>query len=358
MKQIMFFHPSPEWDGLARVFVEAGHALAARGVTVGIACPPASDVASGCTAFDLLPFEPRESWFGDTMRFATMVREFRANTVVVAGDEAHALAAWALRRNGRGTAVLRRMPTGIVSPVTFRTRLAVRLAPTWFMHSSAAEATASAPVKGLRGRIVADLAIDPAQFDRVLASPTPIGTTTIAIVTDPDARRATAAALRTIAAMRSRGHPIRALLIGTPPDANEVRVHATALGLGDALALVGDPIDRAPLLAAADLVWVAADHDDGGIAVLDAMALRRPVISTRGAMAERYIRHGETGMIVDREDAMANAATLTHLLDDPAQLDRLADVAGVDARARRTLSTVADAIMTVLDQATAARVAA
>jgi Glycosyl transferases group 1 len=357
MTQIVFFHPLPAWDGLARVFVEAGLALKARGTNVAVACPPASEAASGCAALDILPFESRESWFTDAIRFASVVREYRADAVVVTGDDAHVLAAWALRRNARG-AVIRRMPTGVITPVTFRTRLAVRLAPTWFMHSSATEATASAPVTGLRGRIVADLAIDAAQFEFVVAAPTPIGTTTVAIVTDPEAHRATAAALRTIATMRQRGHPIRTLLIGTPPDANEVRVHATALGLGDAITLVGDPIDRAPLLAAADLVWVAADHDDGGIAVLDAMALGRPVVSTRGAMAERYLRHGETGVIVDRDDASATAATLTELLADPAQLARLAEAGSVDVRARRTLSSVADALQGVLEQATSAQAAA
>ena len=357
MKQLVFFHPEAAWDGLARVYVEAGRALAARGHKVAVACPPASEVAAGCGSLDLLPFETRDSWLADTMRVATMLKEYRANVVVVAGDDAHVLAAWALRRNGRG-ALIRRMPTGVVTPATLRTRLAVRLAPTWFMHSSAAEAKASEPVKGLRGRIVADLAIDPAMFERVAASPTPIGTTTIAIITDPEADRATAAALRTVATMRSRGHPVRAIVIGTPPDANEVRVHATALGLGDAIALVGNPVERAGLLAAADVVWVAADHDDGGMGVLDAMALGRPVVAIRGAMAERYLRHGETGMIVDREDSFATAATFTQLLADPARLERMAEAARTEAQGRRTLSSVADAISGVLDQATMAQVAA
>jgi glycosyltransferase involved in cell wall biosynthesis len=357
MSRIVFYHPSPDWDGLARVYLEVGKALAARAVAVAVACPAFSDVAAACGLLDVLPVDDRGSWFADGARLSTTLREYGSDAIVVAGDDAQLTAAWAVRRFGRG-AVFRRMRTGVASPVTLRTRAAVRLAPTWFVHSSAAEAKASEPVKRLRGRIIADLAVDPTQFERVIPAPTPIGTSTIAIVTDQESQRATAAALRTVAAMRTRGHPVRAMLLGIPHDINEVRVHATALGLGDSLVLLGNPVDRAALLAAADLVWVAADHDDGGIAVLDAMALGRPVIATRGTMAERYVRHGETGVIAERDDALASAAVITLLQSDTAQLTRLGETARDELLARRGLSAVCDAFMAVLDNAGAAQAAA
>ncbi len=357
MSRIVFYHPAPEWDGLARVYLEVGKALAARAVTVAIACPDESDVAAACGVFEILPVENRGTWFSGGNRLAATLREFVCDAIVVAGDDAQLLAAWAIRRSKRG-AVFRRMRTGIASPVTLKTRLAVRLAPTWFVHSSQAEARASEPMKKLRGRLIADLAVDPLQFERVIAAPTPIGTSTIAIVTDPESQRATAAALRTVAAMRSRGHPLRALLIGTPHDVNEVRVHATSLGLGDSLTILGDPVDRAPMLAAADLVWVAADHDDGGIATLDAMALGSTVVATRGTMAERYVRHGETGVIAERDDALASAALITLLQSDPSHITRMGDAAQADVRARRGLSAVSEAYMSVLSEAAAAQVAA
>lgn len=357
MSRVVFFHPSPEWDSLARVYLETGKALAARGVTVGIACPAGSPVAAACAVFDRLPFDDRGAWFSDGLRLAPLLRDYGCDATIVAGDDAHLVAAWAVRRSGRG-AVLRRIGSGTEAPVTVRTRLAVRLAPTWFIHSTATEAQASEPVNKLRGRIVADLAIDPLQFDRVVAAPTPLGTSTFAIVTNRDAQRATAAALRTIAAMRTRGHPINTLLVGALHDVNEVRVHATALGFGDAVVFPGDPVDRAAMLAAADLVWVVAEHDDGGLAVLDAMALGRPVIVTRGTMAERFVRDGDTGMIVERDDALATAAAITLLGADAISMTRLAEMAKADVRARRGLSLVADALMTVLQDAAAAQVAA
>ncbi len=357
MSRLVFFHPSPEWDGLARVYAEIGTALAARGVSVAMVCPPGSAVASGGGILDILPFEDRGAWFGDGIRLGSLLREFGSDAVVVAGDQAQLMAAWAVRRAGRG-AVFRRMRTGVASPVTMTTRLAVRLAPTWFVHSSAADSKAAEPVKRLRGRIIADIAIDPGRFERVIAAPTPIGTITIAIVTDAESQRATASALRTVAAMRTRGHAIRVLLLGTPRDVNEVRVHATAIGLGDAFALLGSPVDRAPLLAAADLVWVAADHDDGAIAVLDAMALGKAVIATRGTMAERYLQHGETGVIAERDDALASAALITLLQADAGHLRRMGENAKADVLARRGLSAVSEAFTAVLHEAAVAQVAA
>ena len=357
MSRLVFFHPSPLWDGVARVYVEIGRALAARGVTAAMVCPGGSTVASACTGLEVLPFDARGAWLSDARRLGVLLREYGADAVMVANESQQLQAAVAVRRSGRGV-VLRRMMADAASALTFRTRLAVRMAPTWFVHSSAADARAAAPVKQLRGRIVADLAVDPLQFERVIAATKPLGTSTIAVVTDPGSQRATAAALRSIAAMRRRGHPIRTLLLGTPHDVNEVRVHATALGLGDDLVLAGDPIDRAPLLASADIVWVTADRDDGGLAVLDAMSLGCPVVATRGTIAEKYVKHGETGLLADRDDAFASAALVTLLRSDPAQMARLSEAAKVEVRARRGLSSVADAIMGALDNASVPQAAA
>ena len=105
-------------------------------------------------------------------------------------------------------------------------------------------------------------------------------------------------------------------------------------------------------------MWVAADHDDGGIAVLDAMALGCAVVTTRGTMAERYVKNEETGLIAERDDALASAALITLLQSDPSQLQRIGGMAQADVRARRGLSAVCEAFMTVLNDAAVAQVAA
>lgn len=357
MTRVVLYHPDAHWSALARVYLEMGRALSTRGVTVAMACPAVSDVASAAMPLEILPVSPRGSWWADGTRLGQLLRDYGADAVVAADDEAQLVAAWAVRRAGRGV-VIRRMREGVTVPETVSARLAVRLAPTWFMHSAEADAAVDMPVPRLRGRFAANIAIDPSAFDRVVAAPTPIGTITITLVTDPVSTRATAAALRAIAALRARGHPLRALLIGHPHDVNEVRVHATALGLGDSVTLLGDPVDRAPLLAASDLVWVTANHDDGSLATLDAMALGRPVLVTRGTTPERFVRNGQTGIVLDPDDAFASAASVTHLLGDSPYLDRLGEAARQEVRSNGAQTLLADRIVSAVKKAVSSQAAA
>lgn len=75
-------------------------------------------------------------------------------------------------------------------------------------------------------------------------------------------------------------------------------------------------------------------------------------------MAERYVKHGDTGIIAERDDALATAALVTLIRADPAQLGRMCDAAQAELQARRGLSAVADAIAMVLQDAAVAQVAA
>ena len=115
----------------------------------------------------------------DGMRLSRDVaRLFGCDAVVVAGDEAHLM-----RRLGGAP----RGPRCGVSSRADRYRdphhaahAARRAARTDVVRSQLQppRRRPPEPVKRLRGRIIADLAIDPAQFDRVVAAPTPIGTST------------------------------------------------------------------------------------------------------------------------------------------------------------------------------------
>jgi glycosyltransferase involved in cell wall biosynthesis len=88
------------------------------------------------------------------------------------------------------------------------------------------------------------------------------------------------------------------------------------------------------------------------------MALGCTVVATRGTMAERYVKNGETGLIAERDDALASAALITMLQADPAHRQRIGEGAQADVRSRRGLSAVCEAFMTVLNDAAVAQVAA
>jgi glycosyltransferase involved in cell wall biosynthesis len=356
---IVLYHPHAAWTGSGRVALELARGLIASGHDVRLACPGGSESGRAVAAagVSLLHAERFGTWVAEAERLASALREQTADAVIVTDDRDQFVAAWAVRRVGYG-AVLRRMRTGARTPSGLRVRVAMRMAPTWYVHTSAADARAAGPAPGARGRIVADIGVNPAAFAHVVPARVSGGGMLVALVSDTLSPTATASAIRAVASARQRGVPLRLVLLGTLADANEVRVHATAVGLGESAAIVGDPLDRAALLAAADLVWVVADHDDGAIAVLEAQALRRPVLVARGTMGERYVQHARTGMVLERDDALANAGVLAELCAQPASLAELASHGHAAVLERKGVSASVDAVTRALAGVTLRPVAA
>jgi glycosyltransferase involved in cell wall biosynthesis len=313
--RLLAVFPAPAWSVEARVQLDLLVGLARRGVGVVVATPRGGTVAQAAEAAGLpvTPHEPGEAgWLrhGGLLAEAMVAHDVDA---LLVGDEAtHLAAARAVRQAGRGV-IFRRVPTGAPLARSLRTRVAARLAPTWLVHATAADAEGSARIATVRGRVVAPLGVDGVALRRVPPLAAPLGVRTLVLVVDRDARRATSAAIRAVAALRRHGHPWRVVVLGTPHDENELRVHATAVGLGDACAVVGAPPVTAALVGGADIVWVVADHDAGGVAVLEAMALGRPLLVARGTLGERFVDHPHTARVVDKDDALANAALLAAL---------------------------------------------
>lgn len=336
MTRVVAVLPSPAWSVDARVVLELLRGLARHGLGVAVATPAQGAVAQGAArmALPVVPHDPGDAgWLRTGAALGALAREHDAAALLVADEATHLAAARGVRVAGGGI-VVRRVASGAPLATSVRTRLAARLAPTWLVHATPAEAEGSARIAAVRGRVVVPLSVDTAALRAVPPLAVPLGTRALVLVTDRGARRATGAAVRAVAALRRRGHPWRVTVVGAPYDENELRVHGTAVGLGDALALAGEPVDRAALVAGADAVWVVADHDEGGVAVLEAMALGRPVLVTRGTLGERYVDHPLTGLVVERDDDLGNAALLAMLDDDDAAREALGDAARLDHDAR------------------------
>jgi glycosyltransferase involved in cell wall biosynthesis len=115
--------------------------------------------------------------------------------------------------------------------------------------------------------------------------------------------------------MLSPRHPeLRLILVGVGSTDEDLQMHVAALGLTGIVSFLGSRDDELAVLSAADLGWVIADHDTGAFAALDLMALRVPVLVTRGIIAQRYIVDGSTGILLPPADAPSIAATIASLL--------------------------------------------
>ena len=86
---------------------------------------------------------------------------------------------------------------------------------------------------------------------------------------------------------------------------------------------VGRRDDALAFLAAADVVVNPSDVEGLPLAVLEAMALARPVVATAVGGVADLIRDGDTGKLVGPGDSRALADAVTELLVDPEGASRL-----------------------------------
>jgi glycosyltransferase involved in cell wall biosynthesis len=88
----------------------------------------------------------------------------------------------------------------------------------------------------------------------------------------------------------------------------------------------------AAVMAAFDVAVVPSRQEAFGIAVVEFMRMRIPVIASRAGGLVELVRDGETGLVLDRLDDQAIAAAITRLAADPALGRRLADNAAAFAQ--------------------------
>lgn len=137
--------------------------------------------------------------------------------------------------------------------------------------------------------------------------------------------------LRAIALLRERGVTARLEIVGGGPREDELRALATELGLGDALRLAGpqgragvdDALGRAQVFALPCRREADGDEDNLPVAILEAMQLGIPVVTTPVAGIPEAIIDGRSGLVVAQDDAAALADAIERLLGDAALREQL-----------------------------------
>ncbi|HEX7786538.1 MAG TPA: glycosyltransferase family 4 protein [Methylomirabilota bacterium] len=131
--------------------------------------------------------------------------------------------------------------------------------------------------------------------------------------------------LRAVALLRARIPDVQVRIVGRGPEWAAVsRLHAE-MGLGEAVALLGD-LSRERLAeeyANASLFCLPSVQEGFGIVFLEAMAAELPVVACRIAAVPEVVRDGVTGLLVPPRDPGALAEALERLIDDRALARRL-----------------------------------
>ena len=137
--------------------------------------------------------------------------------------------------------------------------------------------------------------------------------------------------LSAIKLLVSEGRAVRLRLVGDGPDRKELEQRLAKEGLRDSVVLVGAMNQDRILefLQTADAVVLASFAEGIPVALMEAMAMEIPCISTSVAGIPELISSGITGLLVAPSDDGQLAAAIKRLMDDPHLRQRL----GASARA-------------------------
>ena len=148
--------------------------------------------------------------------------------------------------------------------------------------------------------------------------------------------------LEAIASLRS-GRDVRGLLVGDGPYAEVIRSRIRDLRLESAIVMPGHREDVANILTAMDVFAFPSTANEGvPQAVLQAMAMRRPIVAARVGGIPEVVRDGETGLLVSAGDPSALARGISRILGDAPAAERWVMAAEDLVRAEYTLEVMLD----------------
>ncbi len=160
--------------------------------------------------------------------------------------------------------------------------------------------------------------VDCRWFDPMLANAIPPGSgaaiTTVGRLTRTKGYRVLLQAMRRVLQAVPEA---RLFLCGSGEEEDTLRHETAALGLTPSVTFAGFVADVRATLARADIFVMPSVSEGLGVAVLEAMAMGRPVVaSATGGLPEAVV-DGETGLLVPPGEPAALAEALVSLLRDP-----------------------------------------
>jgi len=137
--------------------------------------------------------------------------------------------------------------------------------------------------------------------------------------------------VRALPAVAAQIPSTRVVLVGDGAERGRLDALACALGVGARLDLAGEVFGVTTHLAAADVLAVPSRNEGMGRVMVEAMALRIPVVATAVGGIPDVVVDGECGRLVAPEDADAFSAALIELGRDEALRRKLGEAAEVRA---------------------------
>lgn len=119
-----------------------------------------------------------------------------------------------------------------------------------------------------------------------------------------------------VAKLKDRKPSVCLLIIGDGVERANIERRAAQLGIAKRVHVTGFQHDVRPFVSACDCMVIASIAvETFSIAVLESMAMSKPVISTRIGGVEEQIEHGVSGLIYEKGDIDALAAHIESMAD-------------------------------------------
>jgi N-acetyl-alpha-D-glucosaminyl L-malate synthase BshA len=115
----------------------------------------------------------------------------------------------------------------------------------------------------------------------------------------------------------------RLVMVGNGPDRAELERSVENQGLSDVVDFLGERHDLVALLSAADLFLLPSAQESFGMAAMEAMACRTPVVASRVGGVPEVIEDGVTGFLCELDDVEGMTERGVALLTDAGLHDRM-----------------------------------
>jgi glycosyltransferase involved in cell wall biosynthesis len=354
--KILHVDTEKSWRGGEQQLLYLVEGLMERGITCAVACTGESSLMARCRERGIKVHRLSGNQLADTFRLAIIGRRYdiihahtaRAQNICTASKVFH----------GKPVVYTRRidyMPSR--DPFT---RLKYRLT-----DATVAVSRAVADVLeryGLKGVKVIHSVVDPNMLSRVntekveairkeLPADRIVGT-----VSALTPQKNIPLFLRSAELLLKKHEGVAFLIVGDGPLMDDVKKKARELGIHRRLLLAGFKRDVQNYIKALDVFVLTSDNEGFSGALLQAMLLRVPVVSTTAGGAEEVIVNGETGFVVPRGDPTAIADAVSRLLEDEELRRRIVSRAYSTVVENFTVGRMVEAYTRVYGEVTGGRI--
>ena len=153
------------------------------------------------------------------------------------------------------------------------------------------------------------------------------------------------------AAQISREFPdTRFEIAGTGPEAGMLKRQSAALGLGDRVTFLGHVEDPRALYARAHALMITSRFEGTPLALLEAMAMRLPIVAPSLDGIGEILTHERDGLLVGNATGADFAAAIARLIREPDQGLRLANAAEKSVRERFSAQIMAAQVEAIYER--------